>query len=277
MRNSPNYGVRPRGGVLNDTGNLSYIRYRAHPANSDTTLAVESNVGLASTITIPGTTTGIGATAGWFTPDPTAGNVILDQTNAANEVVRCDNLTAANAMVIVLFRIYATTNPTTNECVVGWNNWQAATADGVGLKLSTAGRMECSLLLNNLGGGLTHGTVGQLTDSADHYVLWYVERRSGATPIQGCYIDSSSDSDTKVHDDEDGGNNTGPTTQGLSVFHARNGAGAATNELGTNGSGVRVSDLWLLRTTVDVRGKLGTLIDQYAKAPLEVPPILGEF
>lgn len=259
--------IRPRSMVEVSS---QYLRYPMHPDNDDTTIPVESNIeGVAATATVSGTLTGIGANVGYCTFS--GDNYIRDETEEVHNLLRFDQLGSTD-VIIVMFRLWADTDPTTSETLFAYG--ESNTDTGFHLKMDTAGKLQFSIRNEATSRSLVVGSASQLTSSQPQHILAYIEK-TGDDFMIGAYIGFGTTGTFTVTDPIGDLDSFTDDSAGMVWGANISGADVPQQHLGLFGSNGRLSDGWVIRSTGGSVAALPAIITEYANYPYTTPRSLN--
>ena len=230
-----------------------------------TTLTNENSDGILGDITINGTTAGIWANAGNFTP---AGDHTQQKTGGFPQALGdLTNSAFGPAQILFFVDLYATSNPTNFETFLMYGNTSGANL--LRFTLEANGRFQAQ---TKDSAGVTvsasTGSYGSVCDSTRHSVVALVDYANGTIVV---YVDGELDGSNSLDTD----NPVESHSRGWGVLaNITSDTPSFNRELGGDGSGVRINRMGVIRPNRDMSGIIGDIAQGLYEVEHELPRVL---
>lgn len=223
---------------------LAYLPLHGSVSGTDTTAEVvqrDPQLLLGGSVPIQGTTAGAWANAGWWTP---AANSFINRATA--DAVKLFD-TSASACLMIAFDLWHTGDPSTEIQVLesGVNNSASGNGGGFGIRMTTAGLLQCVGRAPDTGSSVGWVASRDLTTLTSQRIssafMVDLSAKTVTHLSQGAtWTTSAATGDPEVRF-------APPANWGVTIGARRESTAASyTRYLGSGGNGVRVANLWIL-------------------------------
>lgn len=238
-----------------------------------TTLTNENSDGILGDITINGTTAGIWANAGNFTP---AG----DHTNQFNGGVfnvqqalgDLTNPAIGNKQIIFFVDFNVANNPSGGqETILCYGiAGGGSPSNAMRMTFETTGRIQLTVVdSDGASTNINSSTTVDVCDGTDRSALFFVDFENG---VGSCYVDGVLDGSTGTLDTDSPVSNS---STGWSFFaNFTSAAPSYNNGLGSRSSGAYINRLGIIRPSGDVSAKIGDIALGLSEVKHELPRVL---